>query len=317
MDDPLGFALRNARNLPSNASGNRGNHRAKRNVNFESNQNINQQQQLRNKKVAQNKKKKVPKCSFCNDNQAVVLIKNTLTTKAYCLFHYYTSKAGRVPSEKVEFIQNDDTNELNTQLPYVQELFTKAFTELQQDISLESTKSFQSMVARGTDPLSILTDHNTKKRSQHSSSLLKESTKKMDTGNDGGFIRQVQAKERVLMEEQSQRIQKAANESVQHLITNQTNVFKRRKTSSKSSWHLVFDKKTNVEMKKIDQNYLDDNAEGISCNACGSNQVKLCGGTQSRSNAASKADTWGFKRENDVSTRYTCINCNTSWNEQY
>lgn len=62
MDDPLGFALRNARNLPSNASGNRGNHRGKRNVNFESNQNINQQQQLRNKKVAQKKKKKVPKC---------------------------------------------------------------------------------------------------------------------------------------------------------------------------------------------------------------------------------------------------------------
>ena len=54
----------------------------------------------------------------------------------------------------------------------------------------------------------------------------------MDTGiDDGGFIRQVQAKERVLMEEQSQRIEKAANESVHHLITNQTNVFKRRKTS--------------------------------------------------------------------------------------
>lgn len=123
-------------------------------------------------------KRRRKKSQNVNDNQAVVLIKNTLTTKAYCLFHYYTSKAGRVPSEKVEFIQDDDTNQLNTQLPYVQELFTKAFTELQQDISLESNKSFQSMVARGTDPLSILTDHNTKKRSQHSSSLLKDPRKK-------------------------------------------------------------------------------------------------------------------------------------------
>jgi hypothetical protein len=275
------------------------------------------------------KKKKI-KCCFCNDYKAVVSIKKSLTSKSYCLLHYYTTKACRIDILKVHLIDDEieDKEEFDSQLPYVQELFSEAFTELQKDISTESAKSFQSMVERGNDPLSILMD--APKRSSQKAShkrKLKSSIagNHMNTENDGGFLRQLQTKELELMNQQTKRIQKSAMESVQKVKgihnhgknnINNSNLSKRRKTSSKSSWHLVLENKTKSLIdNKNTVDLTSDVATGVIC-SCGSKNVELCGNITSNSNAVSKADTWGYKRESDITVRYRCMNCNKSWNEE-
>ena len=272
-------------------------------------------------------KKKQLKCSFCNNNQAVVTIQKSFTSKPYCLFHYYTTRACRIATHKVSLIETEDKDEFHTQLPYVQELFSEAFTELQKEISAESSKSFQSMLAKGNDPLSVL------KMPSRGSKLRKAKNKGVnrkknigDNGkgtvnnddNEGGFMRQLQTREITLMENQTQRIEQAARESVEK-VKQQSNLYKRRKTSSKSSWHMVLDKKVkglsenNTDV--MNSNFMSDVVEGIIC-SCGSQKVKLCGNVTSRNNDVSKADTWGFKRDNDNSSRYQCMTCNKTWNEE-
>ncbi len=269
----------------------------------------------------------------------MISITKSFTTKCYCLLHYYTTKACRISTDHVQIINGDNNGgvgdesrslneEWNTQLPYTQTLFKEAFTELQNEISTESERSFHSMVERN-DPLSILTMDNssTKKISNRwgtASAYMdnkKISTEKGEGDDDGGgFLHQAHSKERKLMREQSRRIEKAARESINTVVQVQENPYKRRKTSSKSSWHLVLSSKKGknnnsrpLTTAKID--FTSTSVEGITC-SCGSKNIELCGNVTSRNNNVSKADTWGFKRDDDVKTIVRCTNCNKTWSEE-
>ena len=290
--------------------------------------NVNRNLQHRSKAAEANSTR--VKCSFCNHNQAVVMIQKSFTSKSYCLFHYYTTKACRIDTSKVRLLDDNITisrdgeilnkerndDEFNLQLPYAQEIFRDAFTELQREIANEASKSFQSMVARGNDPLSILMDQPKRELKSKKPEGVKKLKNDIDDSNEGGFILQLQSpKEKQLMEAQSQRIELAARESVEKI--EHVNLYKRRKTSSKSSWHLVLNddknKNNNINRYKID--FASDVVKGVTC-SCGSQEIKSCGNITGRNNDVSKAETWGFKRDNDVSSRYQCLRCNKIWNEE-
>jgi len=219
-------------------------------------------------------------------------------------------------------------DEWNIQLPYTQTLFDEAFKELQNEILTESSRSFHSMVERGNDPLSILTeDHNSarKKRARGANTKIRKVRNEEDDGDvgsdgGGGFLQQVHSKEVKLMQDQARRIERAAKESI-HTLKVKQNPYKRRKTSSKSSWHLVLNgkgKSTSLNggtsTGKID--FLSASVKGITC-SCGSQNIELCGNVTNRNDQVSKADTWGFKRnDDDVSAIVRCTNCDKTWKEE-
>jgi hypothetical protein len=206
---------------------------------------------------------------------------------------------------------------MKRQLPYIQELFSEAFMGLQKDIAMESGKSFHRMMKCANDPLSILTDNAAK-------IFKKKKVKVGGNQNDGGFLNHVQQKEIDLIEQQKKRVQvdtmiTAANESTTNLkqntavIVEGANPYKRRKYSTKSSWHLVLDPKRNVEMNVNDPM---DGKFSITICTCGSNNVTTLENISSRMNDVSKADIWGYKRDQDeVSSKYQCKNCGKIWNE--
>ncbi len=254
-------------------------------------------------------KKQLKKCCFCDEQYGLVMIKKSFTTKPYCLFHYYTTKACRIDTSKVSLIEIEASDEFRLQLVYIQEIFAEAFTELQKEISTEANKSFQSMVERGNDPLSILIDSCKQNRVKH--------PKPTGSSMEGGFMRHLQnSKESKLMEEQLHRNELAARESVSS-IHNNVNLSKRRKISLKSSWHLVFDKKPDYNEKNnhdwdIKEN--KDSISGMKC-SCGSHDIILCGNITGRNDEIPKAEIWGLKRDNEVSSRFQCINCSKIWNQ--
>lgn len=254
-------------------------------------------------------------CSFCMSEPAVVSIKKQITTEtnSFCLLHYYTTRACRSDPSKTLVLNND---EMKRQLPYIQELFSEAFMDLQKDIAMESGKSFHRMMECANDPLSILTDNAAK--------IKKKKAKVGGNQNDGGFLNHIQQKEIDLIEQQKKRVQidtpiTEANESTTSfeknsaVIVEGVNPYKRRKYSTKSSWHMVLDPKRNVEM---DVNELMDDKCSIAICTCGSNNVTTLENISSRMNDVSKADIWGYKRDQDeVSSRYQCEKCGKIWNE--
>ena len=260
-------------------------------------------------------------CCFCNQ-KAAVSVQKSFTTKSFCLLHFYTSKSCRVDTNKIQVIEDEEmeAGELKTQLPHVQGLFSDAFTELQNDISAESTNSFQAMAERGNDPLSILLEPISNKKAsnkvinQNSSVTVKED-------EEGGFLRQIQEKELSLMEQQTRRIENDVKKSFRYDKDDmKKSVYKRRKTSAKSSWHLVMSKQNALltnnageqnGMKPWNQNF----ASGIKCRSCGSQKIEVDANITSSMNDVSKAQTWGAKRESDICTRYRCIECNKFWFE--
>lgn len=284
------------------------------------------QHDLLPKRGEQNTNKKSKKtamkiCCFCTQ-KAAVLVQKSFTTKSFCLLHFYTSKSCRVDVNKIKVIEDEDmeAGELKTQLPFMQGLFSDAFTELQKDISTESTNSFQAMAERGNDPLSILLEPITNKKAskkvlnQNSSVTVKED-------DEGGFLRQIQEKELSLIQQQSRRIESDVEKSFRNNKDDMTkSFFKRRKTSAKSSWHLVMSKQNALisnnageqnETKPWNPNF----ASGIKCRSCGSQKIEVDANITSSMNDVSKAQTWGAKRERDICTRYHCIECNKFWFE--
>mmetsp|Transcript_13765 Transcript_13765/g.15473 ORF Transcript_13765/g.15473 Transcript_13765/m.15473 type:complete len:341 (+) Transcript_13765:3-1025(+) len=271
------------------------------------------------------------KCCFCSDAPAAIIIENSLTApKAYCMLHYYTTSACRVPLEKVQKVESNDneknpkdnnimngidsppSSEFYNQLPYVQELFSEAFTELQKEISTESARSFQAMMKRDNDPLSILIDapRSNKKKLKNNKTYVNKHDSEYRDG--GGFIRQSQAKEQQLIKEQSRRIEAAARESAK-LIEDNDNIYRRRKTRAKSSWNLILEKKIPNDDTGFDlQNQVTCE---MTC-SCGSTSVESTGNITSCNGNVSKADIWGVKRENDVIIRYHCSGCGKQWNEE-
>jgi len=207
--------------------------------------------------------------------------------------------------------------ELKTQLPYVQDLFSEAFTELQKEIVTETARSLIEMSKREADPLSVLNDDHRK----HKVKIPRGPPKNAKEGgtSDGGFMKQVQRRETDLVDQQRKRVtisNETAGGGPQHhngmnsQKQTQFNPYKRRKISTKSSWHLVLEGKTrpeDSESPKQSQSFTNK------C-SCGGAAV-LFGNTTSRNNDVSKAEIWGASRDHDVSARYQCQNCGKIWNE--
>ncbi len=278
--------------------------------------NIHTERKLKNVKTK--KQTSTSHCCFCNSSQQVVSVQKSFTSKSYCLLHYYTSKACRIDVGKIHVIEDREGTggELITQLPFVQNMFSEAFIELQNEIKDESTKSFEAMSKRESDPLSILLEpaKTPKKCAKNKKKYVND---KDSYEQEGGFLRQMQEKELSLIEQQSRRIKNDAMASLGS--KSHSNIFKRRKTSAKSSWHLVMSKKNDLvtESNSIDDSrYLNqDFAGGRKCPSCASQKVEVDANFTSRMNDVSKAQTWGTKRDNDASTRLRCLECNNFWFE--
>lgn len=254
-------------------------------------------------------------CSFCKSEAAAISITKSLTKKTIplCLVHYYTTKNARIDPKKVSIV---DKNATKQQLPYVQDIFAEAFTELQKDILNESARAFNEMSKRGSDPLSILNDHSFVKKSKVQMSKPRAFSTKDGSVSDGGFMRQINKKEVDLIEQQRNRIKTPASNTlhagdvIKLVQKEKANPYKRRKISSKSSWALVLEGKTTSD----DNVPIESNEQTISTCKCGGKGL-IFGNTTSRNNDVSKAEIWGTKRDHDVATRFQCQACGKIWNE--
>eukprot|EP01083_Nonionella_stella_P293568 998423_1 len=337
--DPLGDALRAAKAIPkrrsqvpqrrTSSSSSTTNGRRQDNNDSGSRGGKNRSKnRSRNKSPNTNDRSREEICSFCGSEPAAVLITKTLTQKTtpLCLVHYYTTRACRIDPQKVTFLGE---KEATNQLPYVQDLFAEAFSELQKDISTEAARSFHEMSKKTLDPLSILNDHDASSRNRGYSSKMRPSkfkpnSTKSGAANDGGFMSHVQQRETDLIERQKRMVNQssltAGNSSIQHVNRNtnsslpqKSNPYKRRKRSSVSTWNMVLDGGLDkLKVKQVDIEKPDE-AIGITC-SCGSEKVKIFGNITGRNNDVPKAETWGTKRENEVSTRYQCQTCGRIWN---
>lgn len=254
-------------------------------------------------------------CSFCESEASAVSISKSLTKTSIplCLIHYYTTRSCRIDPQKVSIINKE---ELKNQLPYVQDLFAEAFTDLQKEIATESAKSFNEMSRRTADPLSILNDHNQRKPKANIAKKPRSSSTKAGLVDDGGFIKQINRREIDLIEQQRTRVTLSssfANSERNEQLSlpksqHDVNPYKRRKVSGKSSWHLVLDGKMNMENIQETLSSFDKKCK------CGGDAV-MFGNTTSLNNDVAKADTWGMSRDHDVSERYQCQECGKVWNE--
>ena len=255
-------------------------------------------------------------CSFCESEAAAICISKSLTkaTIPLCLVHYYTTRSCRIDPQKVSVLNKE---ELKTQLPYVQDLFSEAFAELQKEIGTESARSFIEMSKREADPLSILNDSHRRDKVKIPRGPPKNA--KEGRTSDGGFMTQVQRREIDLVDQQRKRVAISSTTATggprHHNGTNsqkqtQFNPYKRRKISTKSSWHLVLEGKTNPEPS---ESLKPSQAFPNKC-SCGGGAI-LFGNTTSSNNDVSKAEIWGASREHDISTRYQCQKCGKIWNE--
>jgi len=256
-------------------------------------------------------------CSFCGSAAAVVSITKSLakTKNPMCLMHYYTTRSCRIDPQKVSIINNE---ELTKQLPQVQELFSEAFLELQNEIATECARSFNEMAKLGSDPLSILND---KRRKSNLVKAPRGDKRNIKQGreHDGGFMTNIQQREFDLMEEQKKR--NADNYRLKDTIAqikNEVNPYKRRKVSAKSSWHLVLNGDiqtspySSKSLKPLQGKIGDDFQMKCSCGGDGI----IVGSTTSRNQDVAKAEIWGTKRDNDVSERYQCQKCGKIWNQE-
>ena len=161
---------------------------------------------------------------------------------------------------------------------------------------------------------------------------------------EGGFLQGVKEREVTLMRQQVDRIRYAAQESHESFLGTRTSisssnssstirnpsidVTRRRKT--KSSWNKMI--MSNQEDKNqpsvsgsgssssiiangvILELKNENKVVGMTC-SCGSNDIEIYGNITNRNNDVRKAEIWGTKQENDMTTRYRCNNCARIWNE--
>lgn len=247
-------------------------------------------------------------CSFCGTEAAAVSISKSIskTKHPMCLIHYYTTRSCRIDPQKVSVIDDD---EVRKQLPYVQELFSEAFLELQNEIATECARSYNEMAKLGSDPLSILNDKR-RKSGVVKPPRMKKHKSKQGGEHDGGYMMHIQQREIDLMEEQKRR--NGDDHRLKEAILpdkNEVNPYKRRKVSAKSSWHLVLNGET--QSSRVNSEIVDFKTK---C-TCGGDGL-IVGSTMSKNNDVAKAETWGTKRDNSVSERYQCQQCGKIWNQE-
>jgi len=307
----------------------------------------------------------VTKCSFCNCTPAAISIKpkpskgNPLhkpsprpqpPPQLFCLLHYYTTRACRTDPSRVT--PYGDGTEYTHQLEGVQTLFCESFMELQTEIAEESARSFRRTCK---DPLSILTSltssSNNKHKRRGNGGIRRKRVTNEEEENEGGYLPQVQSRERSLMEQQQQRIEHAAvqgmTNATDEIDSNSTtpsntdegrtstsnptrkrtvtatvpNIYKRRRAGG-NIWKDVLSgnskggKATSTATTKKQQPPgNNDWSCAVTCGGCQGTNVEVLGSIVRRNNDVGKADIWGMARENDVSTRYECSTCGLKWNE--
>lgn len=257
-------------------------------------------------------------CSFCGAEAAAVSISKTIskTKQPMCLIHYYTTRSCRIDPQRVSIIDN---GEVTKQLPYAQELFSEAFLELQNEIATECARSFNEMAKLGSDPLSILNDNRRKSSAVAKPPRINKKGSKQQGGEyDGGFMTHIQQREVDLMEEQRKRSKDDRRLRDTRLQSeNNINPYKRRKISTKSSWHLVLNGDTQTSRFSSDSlRHLQGEVADFKMKCtCGGDGLRV-GSTMSKNDDVAKAETWGTKRDDNVSERYQCQKCGKIWNQE-
>ena len=223
-------------------------------------------------------------CSFCHTARATVEVlshpskQSVQSTKLYlCFNHYYTSRNARIESKRIVNILSESKNDADrleheSQLSSLQDIFAESFLELQSEIGLESARSSQWLTS--SDPLA---------------SLLKQNQ------NSG--------RQRPKRRSREPRIENKQASSDQVIF----NPYKRKQSSKQNIWNVA----KNIKQRKNQNVNQNDTEIGqkINCGSCQSLRVERIVAVSSLHDQVAKADTWGFKREDEVTTRYRCLNC--------
>ena len=199
--------------------------------------------------------------------------------KAFCLLHYYTTRACRKINVKPlktfqPMVEEHDCN--------IQDLFADAFISLQREIK-EATARYDPK-----DPLSLLDDAKT---TSFKSKESKDARPKLKF--NGGFLPQITETERKLME--------------QHMKSSVTaevpNPYKRKKFPTSTIWHQTMNP-TYSDAKKF-----DSLPQQVNTCSCGSDSVVCDGNIIGRNAEGTKAEIWGSKQDADVIDRFRCLTC--------
>lgn len=255
-------------------------------------------------------------CHFCQAEPTAVVVRvpairrrKASPPQTYCLLHYYTTSAVRLDPK---YVTIQDEEELQRQLPAVQEIFSEAYVQLQQELAQESARAFNQ---HKHDPLAILHDLSKSRKRKP----LPPVEKKVDKAA-GGFMRKVPLPERML---ETQRMQAQKQRELIHRMNSSSglgnkrkqDLSKRRKTSRKSIWNVVMESQPSKESA---QTSIDTTAQehGAEC-TCGSKDVSFLGSTSNRNQDLTKGEVWGNKeRGEETVTRYQCGRCGRTWDEE-
>lgn len=168
-------------------------------------------------------------CSFCATVPACVTVmlpvlgRTKRSAQPFCLCCYYTSSAVRQDAQNFVTVLNQE--QVDLQLPDMQQLFSEAYLELAKEIGEETARAFQTQ-RNSVDPLAALLHPTTSSKTFRKSTKNKASTfassstktssvkrgpppltaeeKKAGKAQDGGFLREVQLPERLLKTQQQQ-----------------------------------------------------------------------------------------------------------------
>ena len=277
------------------------------------------------------------RCSFCRSSVAAVAVRTlepiqprsrttTTVTRPYCLLHYYTTPASRVPTKFVTLI---DPEAYDAQYPAAQKLFAEAFVQLQQELSETMARSATAN-QKNKDPLAVLHQIHKKAQRRPKAPPVKPVTKRTSS-EEGGFLKQVTTPERLVRTQQAQarkqeallkRMERAAAAAPED-AGNKPDISKRRKSSRKSIWNSV------IENDKNDDNDHDGKTPATTaaaihaasemhstavCSVCQSNRVRILASNTARD--VRKGEIWGGSGRDEVSTWVQCLDCGKMWNEE-
>jgi len=270
-------------------------------------------------------------CSFCGQVFACILVQMPVPMRKiristpYCLTCYYTTSAVRQDASKYVSISNQE--EMDAQLPPMQQLFSEAFVDLRKKLQEEADKAFSK---QNSDPLSML-HSGSKSFVPRRRAPVPDSLKKKDgNSTDGGFFPhiplpqgfvQTQMEQSQLYQAQISRMNDAAKAPTTTTPTSSSSisssVYQRRKSSKKSIWNLAMDPNMKSVNPKEDEENVAKNEELIPSCSCGSRDVSSMGNITSRNQDLKKGETWGVKdRGGEVVSRYQCNSCGKTWNEE-
>jgi len=223
-------------------------------------------------------------CSFCRKPAAVLATRTKCGEEPLCLLHYFSTSAVRRP-ENVTII---DANQLQS----FQDTFGTAFTQLQKRLEVVDA-TLASSERRRNDPLSILDDMAAyKPRSIHGQ----------------GFMRSIPMPQRLV---ETQKQQAAEQARLMKRIA-KPDLSARRKASKQTIWHSVLDDK---KQKAPATTAAPLEQDSVPCPVCQSSSTTLLSSRSGRTDVR-KGETWGYKNDDVVVSRYQCNDCGRTWNHE-